>query len=275
MTIEEVFAGIEKDETEYNLIGSDFAITDSEANNRLVTVKLMQRNTIYKDCILMGTESVGKGIRGVLMFVGKTKYPVFVPLFYANNSNTDRTEPGTIRIQPNYPNIPITFDNLNNDEKEKLNNIKEDAVYVYSWIKQTFPNGNFSITSSYRPNSTGSEHQLGYAIDLSCPESSGRSENNPAPYCILDDIASFLSKNVYNETSYPPLDKKTYKIVSNKVGQMFWRCNVTSPSKEVKNGSNHYNHLHFSVRPGTILTRKLSHVDIKPNGNIEFICEKI
>lgn len=294
MNIEDVFTQIEKSDAEYDMTASDFAITTEPAKNRLVSIRLMQRNTLYKDCILMGNETIDKDVRGIVLFVGKTKYPVFCPLFFSNNSSADQTETSTIRIQrttsvqntkskstgkinpASYPDSLLT-----SNEISKLSGCCNDVILVYKMIKSKFPNGNYYLVSAKRNDPGTSQHNTGEAIDISCPEASGHTIDNPAPKCILDDISSYLSTTLYGYQSAGKTG--TYKIVSSNLdtpsgrGQMFWRCllDTSKSSPTIKGGGNHYNHLHFSAPKGSLISKPLSYIELNPDGNVEFVCDNI
>jgi hypothetical protein len=94
--IDELISKLNKHDTEYNLGNSDFAQVES-VNNGLVDCILMQRNFLYKDCILLGNTNVGPGSKGILLFVSKAKYPVFIPIYFVNDSVIN-INPGDVSI---------------------------------------------------------------------------------------------------------------------------------------------------------------------------------
>lgn len=294
MNIEDIFSQIEKSDAEYDIYSSDFAITAEPAKNRLVNVRLMQRNTLYNDCILIGNETIDKDVRGIIIFVGKTKYPVFCPLFFANNSSTDQTDESTVRIQKtsstktskskstgkinpsSYPDSLLT-----STEVSKLSGCVADVILVYKMIKSKFPTGDYYIVSAKRSIAGTSQHNSGEAVDITCPAALGHTEDNPAPNCILDDIASYLATTLYGYTSAGKTG--TYKISSSDLntssgrGQMFWRCliDASKSSPTIARGGNHYNHLHFSAPKGSLISPPTSYVEVNSNGNVEFVCDNI
>lgn len=88
---------IEIDEAQYNII-NEFA-TVEEYHNSLVDVRTQQHNTLYKDCLILGYKAPEKSSKGIVLFVGKTKYPVFFP-FNCFQLVTDITEdPGTVTFE--------------------------------------------------------------------------------------------------------------------------------------------------------------------------------
>jgi len=78
---------LKKNELEYDL-DFDFGIVDN-VNNGLLDILNMQRNFLYKDCILVGNYNPIKNDKGLIIFVSKIKYPCFIPFFFMNNSDNN------------------------------------------------------------------------------------------------------------------------------------------------------------------------------------------
>lgn len=95
-TLDDIFNSLSKRQTEYDIQSSDFAITTSDPLNGFVTVTMLQRNFRYENVILMGNQFVSKGTKGILLFVSKAKYPVFIPIYFGNESNIHN--PGSVNM---------------------------------------------------------------------------------------------------------------------------------------------------------------------------------
>lgn len=111
----------------YNL-SSDFAeVVVADNANNLLSVKLLQRLSggkfDYDDVLYIGFQKPQVGTKGVVVFVGKQKYPVFIPLLL----NTSQKS-GTVKIQVS------NFDN---------SNLKTD-VSKFEQMDDTFPYFNFN-----------------------------------------------------------------------------------------------------------------------------------
>ena len=88
---------VEIDQAQYNII-NEFA-TVEEYHNSLVDVRAQQHNTLYKDCLILGFRAPEKQSKGVVLFVGKTKYPVFLPFDCFEVSTDIDADPGTITFE--------------------------------------------------------------------------------------------------------------------------------------------------------------------------------
>lgn len=102
MNIDEILSKVNKNEAEYDLGDSDFAKTISTPNNGVVAIQLMQRNTIYNECIVVGNSNIGSGTKGIVLFVSKAKYPCFIPIYFANDSFINIPE-GSVSIKTTKP----------------------------------------------------------------------------------------------------------------------------------------------------------------------------
>jgi hypothetical protein len=86
MNVTELLSKINKNESEYSLGDSDFARTISNPSNGIVAIQLMQRNTVYNECIVVGNQNISSGTKGIVLFVSKAKYPCFIPIYFSNDS---------------------------------------------------------------------------------------------------------------------------------------------------------------------------------------------
>jgi len=102
MNINEIFAQVNKNTSEYDLGTSDFAVTIDSPKNGTVAIQLMQRNTVYNECILVGNQNVSSGTRGIVLFVSKAKYPCFIPIYFVNDSSI-KIPDGSISIKTQKP----------------------------------------------------------------------------------------------------------------------------------------------------------------------------
>ncbi len=80
-------------------LSSDFAqVVSADNPNNLLSVRMMQRvgggKADYEDVLFIGFQKPAVGKQGVILFVGKQKYPVFIPLL----QNTSQKS-GTVVIQ--------------------------------------------------------------------------------------------------------------------------------------------------------------------------------
>lgn len=131
--IDELISKLNKHDTEYNLGNSDFAQVKS-VNNGLVDCILMQRNFLYKDCILLGNTNVGPGSKGILLFVSKAKYPVFIPIYFVNDSVIN-INPGDILVSvpksiSNNP-VPLNTKIVNLRDELRNNGLSEGIHFKY------------------------------------------------------------------------------------------------------------------------------------------------
>lgn len=75
-------------------LSSDFAeVTDRETLYGLIEVKMLQRAGAYAEVLYIGFQKPSAGTQGVVLFVGKQKYPVFIPL---NQSTAQKS--GTLKM---------------------------------------------------------------------------------------------------------------------------------------------------------------------------------
>lgn len=86
--MEELINKLNKKEVEYDL-EYDFGFVISSSRNGLVDIQLMQRNFSYKECIILGNYNPVVNDKGIVLFVSKSKYPCFLPLFFVNNSSSN------------------------------------------------------------------------------------------------------------------------------------------------------------------------------------------
>jgi len=96
--IDNILATLKKQEVEYDLGTSDFAVTIDDAKNGTVDVQLLQRNFKYESCIIVGNNSIPKNTKGIVLFVSKSKYPCFIPFYFGTNSSENKHKPGTTDI---------------------------------------------------------------------------------------------------------------------------------------------------------------------------------
>jgi hypothetical protein len=95
--MDELLNKIKKKEVEYDLV-YDFGSVELNHKNGLVDVILMQRNSLYKECILLGNYSPNVNDKGIVLFVSKAKYPCFLPFFFLNNSSSNIYNPNDVII---------------------------------------------------------------------------------------------------------------------------------------------------------------------------------
>ena len=108
--IDNILATLKRQEVEYDVGTSDFAVTLSDAKNGTVDVQLLQRNFKLVSCIIVGNNSIPKNTKGIVLFVSKSKYPCFVPFYFGTNDSKNKHKPGTTDItayktddRDNYP----------------------------------------------------------------------------------------------------------------------------------------------------------------------------
>jgi len=96
--IDNILATLKKQEVEYDLGTSDFAVV-TKVDNTLVDVQLLQRNFLYKSCILLGNYIPNVNEKGMILFVSKSKYPCFLPFYYISSSSNNEYKPGTTEFK--------------------------------------------------------------------------------------------------------------------------------------------------------------------------------
>jgi len=96
--IDNILATLKRQEVEYDLGTSDFAVTIDDAKNSVVDVQLLQRNFKYESCQIIGNNSIPKNTKGVILFVSKSKYPCFVPFYFGTNYSDNEHNPGETDI---------------------------------------------------------------------------------------------------------------------------------------------------------------------------------
>ena len=97
--IDNILATLKRQEVEYDVGTSDFAVTISDAKNGTVDVQLLQRNFKLVSCIIVGNNSIPKNTKGMILFVSKSKYPCFLPFYYISSSSNNEYKPGTTEFK--------------------------------------------------------------------------------------------------------------------------------------------------------------------------------
>lgn len=122
--LSEILSKINTSKETYGLTADFAEVTKSENPNGLLEVKMLQRIGVYDDVLYISSQKPAKGKQGVVIFVGKQKYPVFVPL----NFNTTQKS-GTVKIA-------VT-------ENVSVSNLITD-VSKFEQMDATFPYFNFN-----------------------------------------------------------------------------------------------------------------------------------
>jgi len=117
--IDNILATLKKQEVEYDLGTSDFAVTIDDAKNGTVDVQLLQRNFKLVSCIIVGNNSIPKDTKGIVLFVSKSKYPCFIPFYFGTNSSSNEHKKGSFDL--------TTFKTNDNEEypKEGFVNLRD------------------------------------------------------------------------------------------------------------------------------------------------------
>lgn len=125
--MEERIDEIVKDLESYDMI-IDFAIV-KKVNNQTVDVQMMQRNYLYTDCLVIGNFKPVEDTKGILLHVGKTKYPVFWP-FNTSSNDGDKYLPGTLIYNAyNKGNQGVTKGTIEDNIKLLIKTAKVFGIY--------------------------------------------------------------------------------------------------------------------------------------------------
>jgi len=115
---------IQKDET-YSLTADFAEVMSADNANKLLSVRMMQRSggskPDYDDVLFIGFQKPSVGTKGVVIFVGKQKYPVFIPLLQNLGQKS-----GTVHIGNT---------SSSGTESESLGDSKATFTDANSWVQ--------------------------------------------------------------------------------------------------------------------------------------------
>lgn len=128
--LSELLEKIKQSSEVYGLGDFDFSeVADVQANG-LITCKLLQRAGIYNDCLVLGEfDYPAIGDQGILLLVGKQKYPCFYS--FKSGNLLDATSVVLTSISEN---TNVNFTNLSEDFISRVKQISEEVGIKYEWL---------------------------------------------------------------------------------------------------------------------------------------------
>ena len=91
-------------------LSTDFAEVISDLPNGMLRINMLQREGVYDDVLFVGFQKPSPKTQGVVVFVGKTKYPVFIPINKGGQKSGTYNVTVTEEVTSQEPSDPSKFE---------------------------------------------------------------------------------------------------------------------------------------------------------------------
>lgn len=174
--LEDLINRLSIEEGSYSL-DSDFSEVIDTSDEKLIDVALLNRPGKYAKALVAGPHFPIKGTKGVVFFVSKSKYPVFIPLNFGVN-NISPTKPGEIVLSSESKNSSFTHLSGKKSDFKIL-----DRTYPWFGLRGNSPSEQQYVLPSV-------EQKLKYISFnwYNCSENIDKSKFVPGDISILDNV---------------------------------------------------------------------------------------